>query len=170
MGLNKLFTVATIALFIGATFLSVYKLTESPPTWMDEGIKINSARVWSETGHAGLQIAPGIDSSANILTTDYPVIAPIALTFKLFGVGLLQARSVMVAYLILFFLLAFTLIRRYLIIKSDKNAKLLSLCAFALIISFAPIYGDGKNVLGELPGLVFLMAFLFFAYTVSDRN
>lgn len=136
-------------------FISTYKLTESPRTWYDDGLFMQVSRNVAHFNIFGVQYAPGeFDRSiASFVTTGYPVTYPIALVFKLFGIGLLQARIPMVIFLILLvtesFLLAYKLF-------GYKEA----IISTFLLASFAPLYGNGKIVLGEIPGLFFLVLFL----------
>ena len=95
--------------FLGVLFLATYKLTESPPTWMDEGLIIQPVKNLVESGVYEVQIAPDHFVSPSFISTSYPVTFPIALSFKLFGVGLLQARAVMVLYILLFISVVFLL-------------------------------------------------------------
>ncbi len=67
---------------------------------------------------------------------------------------------VMVLYLLLFFSAVFLLLKKYI----SPNMYLLS---FALVVTFAPIYGHGKNVLGEIPGMFFLFLFLYAVYSLE---
>jgi 4-amino-4-deoxy-L-arabinose transferase-like glycosyltransferase len=137
-------------------FLCTYKLTESPPIWMDEGIISQVSRNVAENGVYRLQTGPEEYVSAGFVTTSYPVTIPISLSFKLFGTGLLQARMVMVLFILGLFLATYFLAR-----KQFENPWLLYF-TLALIVTFAPLYGHGKNVLGEIPGLLWLsLAFLF---------
>lgn len=132
-------------------FLSTYKLSESPPIWMDEGIITQVAENVATQGVNGVQVAPGEFISAGFVTTSYTVTYPIALFFKFFGVGLLQARAVIVLFLFTFFLFAYFL-------SKQEMSKTLATLSLLFLVSFAPIYGNGKNVLGEIPGLVFLFS------------
>lgn len=144
----------TAVLFLAAIFFSVYKLTESPPVWMDEGVIVQTAKNLTEKGVYGLQVAPNKFVSSGFVTTSYPVIYPVALSFKLFGVGIFQARIVMVLFILAFLLIA------YFLIKKEYGLSV-AFFSLALLVSFAPVYGHGKNVLGEIPGLFFLLCFLF---------
>lgn len=149
--------------FVLAVFLSFYRLTESPPTWMDEGIIIDSARSLAEVGKAGLQVAPAVYESAAVVTTSFPLTLPLAAVFKMFGVGLLQARIVMTMYLILFFVLVWA-------VQTRVSEKKWWSIAFLLLVTFPPIYGNGKNVLGEIPGMVFLLAFIYMLYLIEKKT
>ncbi len=135
-------------------FISAYRLTESPPTWLDEGIitqvAINEARFGP---HAVLQTAPGEVVSAGYVSTGYPATFPIAASFKIFGVGITQARAVMAVFILLFVIAAYWLAKKEMSVYA-------ALVSIFLIASFAPLYGNGKNVLGEIPGLFYLVCFL----------
>src|SRR5688572_25396887 len=63
---------------------------DAPGLWWDEGWTLSVARHYAERGHYGRLLAgqlapPGLEAA-------YPVTAPIALTFQLFGVGIWQGR------------------------------------------------------------------------------
>jgi 4-amino-4-deoxy-L-arabinose transferase-like glycosyltransferase len=94
------------------------------------------------------------------------VTLPIVLSFKLFGVGLLQARAVMVIFMLAF------LVALFILGKKVFENKWLALASLALIVSFPPLYGNGKNVLGEVPGLFFLFVFLILIHNIwkGDRR
>jgi len=150
---DKLSIVCLVGVFSLGLFFTFYKLSESPVTWMDEGLITQTSRNLALQGHYAIQTSPGEYVSPGFITTSYPVTFPIALSYKILGVGLLQARTVMAMYILLLFVLAYLLIRKH----ASGRIALLSL---ALLVTFAPIYGHGKNVLGEVPGLVYLLAAL----------
>ena len=139
-----------------ALFISTFKLTESPRTWYDDGLFMQIARNVAHFNSFGVQSAPGeINRSiATYVTTGYPVTYPIGLIFKLAGVGLLQARIVMVIFLMFLVVVSFVLISR---LFGYKRAVISAI----LLASFAPLYGNGKIVLGEVPGLFFLILLLW---------
>ena len=146
-------------------FLSTYHLTESPPTWFDEGHIIQVAmNIASHGPHTVYQVAPGEYASAALAaTTGYPVTFPLAAAFKLFGQNLLVARSVMILFILLLVFGAYMLVRR-------EMVPTLALYSFFLLITFAPLYGNGKNVLGEVPGLFYLIVFLLFIKYIEVRE
>lgn len=150
--------------FLVVLFLSTYKLTESPPIWMDEGIITQVSRNVAESGEYRLQVAPGEFVSAGFVTTAYPATLPVALSFKIFGTGILQARIVMVLFILALFVAAYVLAR-----KQFKDPVIL-LSSLALLATFAPIYGDGRNVLGEIPGLLWLVLALIFVHRIDKGD
>src|SRR5690242_14234551 len=75
--------------FLALLFLGLWNLS-GPGVWWDEGWTMSVARNLAERGHYGRlldgQLAPpGLEAA-------FPVTLPIALVFKLFGVGIWQGR------------------------------------------------------------------------------
>ncbi len=150
---------------LGITLLcwfSFSNLTESPPIWMDEGIILQTARNFSISSLSGLRIDPQTIVSAGYVTTSYPVTLPISIVFSLFGDNLFNARIVMAIFIIFLVISTFFWLKNNRIGNiigniSSNNILILTLSIF-LIITFPPLYGHGKNVLGEIPGLFFLFS------------
>ncbi len=158
---EKIFVIFLLAIVF---FFAAYKLTESPPTWFDEGILIQSAVNLVENGTMGIQLAPDfINHNATTFSTGFPLAYPVGWAMKFFGKGLLPARSIMVVFsllLVLFF---------YLLSKRLWGFITAAFSSF-LLVSFAPFYGNGKNVLGEVPGLFFRFLFLYFVYRIESES
>lgn len=144
-------------LFALGIFFSLYKLTESPPVWYDEGWYIQTSANWASTGIDGIQLSPGHIQRVPILTVQYPLLYPLSLWFKAFGESILAARSLMVLFIIGFLAASYFFVRR--LFGSG-----MALGALALLVTFPPLYGNGKSVLGEVPGLLYLVLFLL-SYT-----
>jgi hypothetical protein len=142
------------ALFAVLVFFSVSKLTESPPTWFDEGIYLQAAINTALHGAQELQLSPETFSSTAFVTGGFPFLVPISLSFKLFGIGLLQARAVMVLFLLGSALAWFYYAR-------ETFGEYIATWSLALLAFFPPLYGQGKNAIGEVPGLFFLAVFLW---------
>jgi len=137
-----------------AGFFATYHLTESPPVWFDEGFYVQSAANLAAYGHMGLQIAPHvIEPPSKLITVGYPLIYPLALGFKIFGISIATARSIM-ALFIMGFVIASYLLARLLF------GRTIALGTLALLATLPTLYGNGKSVLGEVPGLVYLVLFL----------
>jgi hypothetical protein len=143
-------------------FFSFYKLSESPQTWTDEGLIVQTAQNLVGQGIYGFQIAPGQVLSPSFISTSYPVTFPIAVSFYIGGIGLYQARVVMALYIIALLALIWLYIRR--------ENPYWALATTAILATFPPIYGQGKNVLGEVPGLVFLLLSAYFLRKIEDGN
>ena len=101
-------------------------------------------------GVIGLTVTPGTVEHFSKITVGYPLIYPIAASLAIFGNNILVARATMALFLLMVLLVAYFLVRK----SIGKNEALLSL---ALLVSFAPLYGNGKSVLGEVPGILYLL-------------
>lgn len=130
---------------------STYHLSESPGIWFDEGMYTQTALNFEKYGIQTIQVAPGEFVSAGSVTGGFPFIAPIALSYKIFGAGVLQGRAVMVLFIFAFALASFFFIR-------NIFGVLYGSWTLLLLSSFAMLYGNGKSVLGEIPGLFFLIS------------
>ncbi|KND46803.1 MAG: hypothetical protein AB201_03390 [Parcubacteria bacterium C7867-006] len=146
-------------------FLALFRFTSTPKVWVDEGVFTNIARNLEDNGVIGIQTSPGNVSEVKgwVLSSSYPVLFPVALSFKLFGVGIWQARLPMVIYVLLFLFASYLFVRkRY----GDYPAFLSTL----LLLSFAPLYGNGRPVQGEVPGLFFLVLGSYFLLILEEKN
>lgn len=153
--MRKKWVIGLIICLLIAGFFSTYKLSESPRTWFDEGIFLQIARNVPLSHGYTLRVSPTELVPAGVLSTiGFPLVGPLSASFALFGIGLLQARVVMVAYILLMVLMAFFFTKRA---WDTRHA----LWATLLIATHAPVYGNGKNVLGEVPGLFYFFVFLF---------
>src|SRR3989344_5400023 len=139
-----------IILFGIGIFLAGYKLTTSPPTWIDEGIITQVAQNVTRSGNYGVQVAPGQFISAGFVTTGPSVILPLALAFKFFGQHILVSRIVMVLFVLLLLISVI-----FIVIELWEMPGIIA--SLALIVTFSPLYGLGRNVLGEVPGAAFLL-------------
>ncbi len=151
---NIWYAFAMVLVALLAVFFSFYKLSESPQTWTDEGLIIQTSQNIVGQGIYGFQVAPGNIISPSFISTSYPVTFPVALSFYSFGVGLLQARLVMA----LFILALLGSICLYI----GFNKRSWVFATLGILATFPPIYGQGKNVLGEVPGLFFLVLSAYF--------
>jgi 4-amino-4-deoxy-L-arabinose transferase-like glycosyltransferase len=122
--------------------------------WWDEGWTLSVARNLVEHGHYGRllsgQLAPdGMNAS-------YTVTAPIALSFKLFGVGIWQGRLFSVLCTIGALLLMYHLARQ-LYNRAIAVGTLLVLLLMPMHPQLHPII-MGRQVLAEMPMLFYLLA------------
>lgn len=140
-----------------------WKLTESPAIWGDEGMIIELAVSLVRMGEMKIQLAPNTFLSPAFTSTGFPVVFPVAASLALFGMGILQARVIMVIFMLLCTGTAFLLGKKH---HGTRDALLASL----LIATFPPFYGDGKNVLGEVPGMFFLFACLLTISRILSRD
>ncbi len=133
-------------------FLTFFQFTDTPNVWLDEGAFTETAKNVALYGIVGLQTSPGVFFQMNsfVLSTGYPVIFPVALSLKTFGLGVWQARLPMLLYMCLLILLFY-------IFAKKKYGFYPAITAVLGLISFSPFYGNGRPVQGEVPGLVFLV-------------
>lgn len=159
---QKIIIVLTVVLGI---FLILFRFTDTPMVWVDEGLFTATARSLAENGVLGLQLGPNNFFPMNnfLLSVSYAVIFPVALCLKIFGIGIWQARLTMVIYM---FVLALGF---YLFAEKKYNFRTAILSVF-LLLSFAPFYGNGRPVQGEVPGLAFLVlgSYVLLLWEMSD--
>lgn len=131
-------------------FFAVYRLEEAPGIWYDEGFYTQVAMNLAREGFEGLQVAPGEFVSAKDVTVGYPLIAPVAFSYDVFGIGVLKGRAVMVIFIIAFMIVAYIFV--YLLYGPWFAA-----WSLLLLATFPELYGNGKSVLGEVPGMFYLI-------------
>lgn len=130
------------------------RLGSVPPPWWDEGWTLSVARNWVELGHygrllSGQPVPRAIDAA-------FHVTAAVALSFWLFGVGIVQARMVEVIITAMTFLVMYQLVRRI----YDRSIALGALLVTTLLPAYtdlSPLY-VGRQVLGEMPAMFLLLA------------
>lgn len=148
---DKVKNIIVCAVFILAGFLIVFRFTEVPMVWIDEGIFTNTAENLASNGSWGLQTSPSASFRLGPqLTTNYPVILPVAASINLFGKGIWQSRLPMVVYMFILVVLFYFFVRK-------RYGFYPALVSVLLLISFSPFYGNGRSVQGEVPGLVFII-------------
>lgn len=154
---------AVCGLFVLLVGYSLYALTESPPAWFDEGIYIQAAQALTTHGSQSIQVAPGAFASSSFITGGYPFLLPVAASLTLFGQNLFAARLPMVLFILLLAIAAFSLLYRI----AGRKSALLGLLLFA---TFPLLYGNGKNVLGEVPGLLYTTLALLCLWRIESQN
>lgn len=155
--------VLSTTLIAVTTVFSLYRLRESPPTWYDEGMILQLSENLAKHSTPGLQIAPGSFVSAGHVSTGFPVFAPIAASFHFFGVGILQGRTIAILYIALLIGVVVALLKRF---SENRWALVGALC----VATFSSLYGNGKNVLGEVPGLAFFILFLLCLSQLEEKS
>jgi 4-amino-4-deoxy-L-arabinose transferase-like glycosyltransferase len=146
-----------------AIIASTYQLSEAPAIWYDEGFYSQMAMNFGEVGKQVLQVAPNEFVSSAYVTVGYPLTLPIALSYKLFGVGVLQGRAVMAIFILGFVVATYFLTRR---LFGNWTATL----SVLLLATFPMLYGNGKPVLGEVPGLFFFTLTLIALYDLEKNE
>jgi hypothetical protein len=125
-----------------------------PALWWDEGWTLSVARTWVERGHYGRLLNGQLATGG--LQAALPVTGSVALSFKLFGVGVWQGRLPGVLAMLVALALIYTLAARL----YDRRVGLATLFVL-LFMSIHPQQHPlimGRQVIGELYMFCFLLA------------
>ncbi len=148
----------SIGLILGSAclvFLVSFRLSEAPRTWYDEGIFLEVSKQIAEGNGIKMRSAPDqLESATWFTTVGYPVLYPVAAVYALGGRELWVLRLPMAAYVLALAFLGLT----YAYVSFGKRS---ALVGFLLLVTYAPLYGNGKNILGEIPGLAWMFLALY---------
>ncbi len=149
--------IAGAAIAVALLFFSTWNLGNSPATWFDEGINMGIAKSFLNSSVYSLPIGPDeyVSERFQLITTNFPLLIPVSFSLAIFGNSIAVARLPMVLFLFVFVVLAYFFVKK-------EASQFAALWSAALIVAFSPFYGNGKAVLGEVPGLVFFLAALLF--------
>jgi 4-amino-4-deoxy-L-arabinose transferase-like glycosyltransferase len=136
--------------------LATINLSAYPATWFDEGQYLHVPRALLQHGVYADWSSEGPRYYGPTTAAGPTVLLPIAGVFWLFGAGLFQARLVMVGYLLAALLLCFLVADRIYGRRAAILATALLLCSRG-----AATLLWGRQVLGEVPALVFVLAGLW---------
>jgi len=152
--MHRRLLVVTIGLCVGILFLSIFRLESAPPFWFDEGWTLTAARNWLEKSHYGpfLNGRPASRGMEGAFT--YTV--PIAIAFRVFGVGVYQGRLVGVVFALLTLALLCHLTWRL----YDGSIAVAALATLTLMSPYPALHPIvlGRQVLGEMPAFFYLLA------------
>jgi len=143
--------------------LSFYSFSTNPPTWFDEGVLFQVVKNIAHDGTRGVQLAPGTFSDISLISVGYPALYPAAFAVRIFGSDIRVLRLVAIGYLLGFILVFFLLAKK--LFGTDS-----AIFSTLLLSTFAPLYGNGKNFLGEVPGLFFFVAALLLLCIVESSR
>jgi hypothetical protein len=135
---------------------SIFYLTTRPALWTDEGISLNIADSFAHFGRLDISTAPGEFSGRPYLlqSTGYPVTVSLAMIFKAFGTSPRVARAYMLVWMTALLATIFIFMRR---LFGYREA----IFAVMLVATFASFHAGGRTVVGDIPGLVFLIGGLY---------
>jgi len=152
-------------------FLAFFNLTKYPLTWFDEGSHLHVPKTLVNYGVYADFSSEGFRYYGPTAGIGPTVFLPIAGAFKLFGIGLFQARLVMVLYLLAAIYFFFRLARHYGDHLSEGGDVVFAMVVTALLVTSRGIdlLEYGRQVLGEVPGLVFLVAGLLVWYQSWEK-
>src|SRR4029079_14390565 len=126
--MNKQRWALVVVAAAAVVFLAVYRLADYPITWFDEGSHLHVPKALSSLGVYADYSSDGFRYFGPTLGVGPTVMLPIAAIFKLLGIGLVQARLVIVAYL----LVALYLFHR---LSRTLEGEAVAALAIALLIS-----------------------------------
>ena len=141
-------------------------ISHTPSVWWDEGWTMNLAKNWVQTGQYG-QIMDGQLQPPG-LSAAFPVVFPIALSFRLFGVGVWQGRLPGVLFTLASFILIFVLGKRLFSLRVAWIT-LVYLLLMPFNEKLHPIL-IGRQALGEMPVIFFLLLGYFFLLLALRKN
>jgi 4-amino-4-deoxy-L-arabinose transferase-like glycosyltransferase len=149
---NALMILAVVVI----AFLLFYRLSEYPIPWYDEGSHLHVAKNFALNGIYADYSSEGVRYYGPAVGVGPTVMLPIALLFKIFGVSIPLARLVITAYSLLALLACYALGTRFL----TPRQAFLAVVVMALSPGVDFLY-NGRTVLGEVPGIFFIMAGLW---------
>ena len=145
-------------------FLALYNLTRYPTTWFDEGSHLHVPKTLVRFGVYADYSSEGFRYYGPTVGVGPTVMLPIAAAFRLFGIGLLQARLVMVLYLLA------TIYAFYHLARGLGGRRLAWVATTLLVTSRGiSLLEYGRQVLGEVPGFFFLAAGLWLWFAAWER-
>jgi hypothetical protein len=157
--------VAGIVAIASIGLLATYHLDVYPSTWFDEGSHLHVPKALIQYGVYADTSSEGFRYFGPTTGIGPTIMLPIALVFKLVGVGLLQARLVITAYFIAALGLFFLLARRMYGAATAVVALLLLLTSPGVDMLYF-----GRQVLGEVPALTFLLLGLLLWWSSAERH
>jgi 4-amino-4-deoxy-L-arabinose transferase-like glycosyltransferase len=160
-------SIALALLAVASPFLIFYNLEHNPRPWQDEGNYLLLAKTLSMDGVYAVRSSEGYQTFGAVQSVGPTVLLPIALSFKLFGVGLVQGRVVAGALALLTLVVFFGCGLK----MFGRRAALLSV-VFLLTSPAAGFLMYGRPAIGEIPALGFLLAgwYVWSAGVQSNRR
>lgn len=142
------------SLLLMVIFLVFTNITRFPKPWFDEGSHLHVPKTIVNHGVYADISSEGFRYYGPTIGVGPTVMLPIAAVFKTFRIGLLQARAVVAVYMLL------AIFVFYRLVLGLSSSTWLTIVACALLLSSRSVLflNYGRQVLGEVPGLFFLLA------------
>lgn len=150
--------------FAVIAFLAFYNLTDYPRTWFDEGSHLHVPKALVTMGVYADYSSEGLRHFGPTIGVGPTVMLPIAAVFQFFGIGLMQARLVIVAYL----LVTIAVLYRLALTFGDRRFAWIATALVVTSQGVSLVY-YGRQVLGEVPGLFFLISGLVIWFAAAER-
>jgi 4-amino-4-deoxy-L-arabinose transferase-like glycosyltransferase len=148
-------------------WLMLFRQPLYPSPWFDEGLNTSTAAMLARDGVYALPDSAGSRVLDPAIQTGPIVLLPIALAFRLFGVGIMQARLAMLVFT------AFALAAYWLVAKRLTRQAALLAVLFVLVGTLEPYTSFvymGRQVLGEVPALAFYLLGLLIWWKTLDAS
>jgi len=145
-------TAVLIVLIVVAPFLTFYNLEFNPRPWHDEGAFLSVPKTLVQDGVYATRSSDGYQTFGPVQSMGPTVLLPVALSFRLFGIGLVQARLVSASYA----LLALAVFYKCGLELFGRRTALIAV----ILLLASPAVGFllyGRPVLGEVPALGFFL-------------
>ncbi len=146
-------------------FFAFHNLTRFPSPWFDEGSHLHVPKTLVLHGVYADISSEGFRYYGPTIGVGPTVMLPIAAMFKVFGVGLFQARLVMALYLLAAVFVFYRLVEHL-------AGKWVAWIALALMLSSRSVLflEYGRQLLGEVPGFFFLALALYLWFSKWNEN
>jgi 4-amino-4-deoxy-L-arabinose transferase-like glycosyltransferase len=146
-------------------FFVFHNLTRFPAPWFDEGSHLHVPKTLVQHGVYADISSEGFRYYGPTIGVGPTVMLPIAAMFKLFGIGLLQARIVMALYLIAAVYAFYRLV-------GHLAGKWVVWIAIALMLSSRSVLflNYGRQLLGEVPGIFFIFLAIYLWFSKWNEN
>jgi hypothetical protein len=146
---------ALLGLVLLSLVVGLLNLPYAPRTWFDEGSHLHVPKTLVQHGVYADISSEGYRYYGPTVGVGPTVMLPIAALFKMVGVGLFQGRIVIVGYLLLALCAGYLLARRL-------HGRWIALLVVALLLAsrtlrYEGLIEYGRQVLGEVPGVAFLL-------------
>jgi hypothetical protein len=151
-----------IGLLIPVSFLAFYNLDINPRPWHDEGSAMSVSKTLAEDDVYAVRSSDGYQTFGGVQSVGPTVLLPIALSFNIFGVGLVQARVVVAISLLLTLVLFYRA-------GLELFGRATALLTVLLLLGSPGVEFllHGRQVLGEVPALgFFLGGWLVWAHSI----
>ncbi|MFW6116644.1 MAG: glycosyltransferase family 39 protein [bacterium] len=151
---NRVETALVVGLLASILPLCLYRLDIYPASWFDEGIVLQVPKNLVVHGeYAVMRLPQGLHKFDPAIQAGPTILLPIALLFRATGIGLLQARLVMVFYTVSALVIFYQLVRE--MYRPHTAFLALLLLIFTFDHEFTSFVFMGRQVLAEVPALAF---------------
>jgi hypothetical protein len=147
------------------SFLATYHLASVPVTWFDEGVHLHVPKTLIQLGTYADISSEGFRYFGPTIAVGPTVMLPIAVMFKLAGVGLLQARLVIVAYFLAAIGVFWVLAR-----SAYGEARAVLAVTMLVLAPGVDFLLTGRQVVGEVPAFFSLALGILLWWRCLERR